>query len=109
MSVATSAATAAVSWAQARHGFDVASAHDEAIWRNILALAPHFAHQNGTGFRAKHATDFVRAQKADSENVSGSDADAGSSRSTERDPLREIHSRIRQVVVASCLAPCATV
>jgi hypothetical protein len=74
VSVATSAATAAVSWAQARHGFDVALAHDEAtsLWRNILALAPHFAPQNGTGFRAKHATDFVRAQKADSEgHVSG--------------------------------------
>jgi hypothetical protein len=85
VSVATSAATAAVSWAQARHGFDVASAHDEAIWRNILAIAPHFTHQNGTGFRAKHATDFVRAQKADSENVSGSDADAGSSRSQSAD------------------------
>ena len=100
VSVATSAATAAVSWAQARHGFDVESAHDEAIWRNILALAPHFAQRNGTGFRAKHATDFVRAQKADSENVSGSDADAGSSRS------QSVTARIRQIVVASCLAVC---
>jgi hypothetical protein len=42
----------------------------------------------------------VRAQKADSENVSGSDADAGSSRSQSADMRPQVRlrpARIRQV------------
>ena len=80
----------------------------EAIWHNMLTLAPHFAQQNETGFGAKHATDFVRAQKADSEDVSGSEAEAGSSRSRSADMRSQYvrPARMRQVVVASCLAVC---
>jgi hypothetical protein len=40
----------------------------------MLTLAPHFAPHNETGFGAKHASAFVRAQKADSEDVSGSES-----------------------------------